>query len=671
MSIRSHIGTLLCITTLAGLLLALLLVGEYRSLDEATDRVRLDTRAQTEMKRLEAGLAQFLLIADLVLTGENTYLVTTAADLEDSTRKQIEVLGDLDSAKSGREQLRSAGEQIQHLQRLVETAAYANGADRMDIIDDAWAEFDTNSIGLLDLIRQTRSDLDVKRTANAKAAQEIRGRIAPRTQQLGLAYLLSILVLFRWTSRSLIGPLQQLSAAALNASKDGEEFDLREVGPGEVRKVTRSFNALIKHLDSLRLSLEDRVRERTTELQQALEVKSNFLATMSHELRTPLVAVLGLTEALTQTDLDKEQAEQLQMIQASGNSLLALIEDTLCFAGSESGALLLKEEPFDPRAVLIEVAQGFAPSVDAPTRLDVTIAAGLPILLRGDTAQFKRVTSNLLGNALKFTPAGQVSAHLSCEARGDGEAQVTLVIRDTGIGIGSDAIPHLFEPFSQLDNSATRQYGGTGLGLTISRALAALMKGDITVTSEEGAGSVFTCSLTFGSSSQAVVIQTEETLRLTSQGSGDATRDGKPQQSPPNQIVFDPEETCILVVEDNQINRIVVGKMLKSLGYTIEYAVDGALAVEKVKQGSHQLILMDLHMPVMGGIEATEAIRQLPGEVGRIPIVALTANANQQALRETQEAGMNGFLSKPVPIAVLGDTIQAVLSRCRDQRDCA
>ncbi len=395
--------------------------------------------------------------------------------------------------------------------------------------------------------------------------------------------------------------------------------------------------------------LEQLVQERTAALQEALAraeaatvAKSDFLATMSHEIRTPLNGIIGLADVLALSPLDAEQAGHVELLIKSGQSLLALINDILDFSKIEAGHLLLEDREFDPKAELLHVAEMFRPlATDKGINLSVRIG-DLPELVEGDSLRIRQVVSNLLSNAIKFTPSGEVVLEARShplEAEGAGW-RLDVSVKDSGIGISANAIGHIFEPFSQADSSTTRRFGGTGLGLAICKKLVTAMGGGISV--ESGAGSTFRFHVH---------------LKPLMRGGGSSPADGL---SCASSAIPDLK---ILVVEDNPVNQTVTLALLKKLGQKAELVSSGAAAVERVRGGVFDLVFMDMQMPGMDGIEATEAIRALP--LAHQPrIIALTANAFESDRARCLEAGMDGFLSKPFRLEDLRGILCSVCKGC-------
>jgi signal transduction histidine kinase len=369
-------------------------------------------------------------------------------------------------------------------------------------------------------------------------------------------------------------------------------------------------------------------------LRAADRARRTFLATISHEIRTPMNGVLGMTEVLLQDQLQPGQREQLLIIQRSGRTLVSLINDLLDVSKMEAGKLALEETTFNLDSVLADVQALMLPHA-AAKRLDLLVEKGadVPRWLRGDGLRLGQVLTNLLSNAVKFTAAGEARLTVAREP-GPGPARWRFTVKDTGVGISAEVSARLFTAFQQGDSSTTRRHGGTGLGLALSQQLVTLMGGRIELTSTPGLGSSFGFTVPFEEARDP----TPEPISLQ------PAPGGGPRP--------------VLVVDDNPINLKVAMSLVQKAGYLADGAADGQQALEAVQQRAYALVLMDCHMPVMDGFEATERIRALQGEVGRVPIVALTASAMPDELAACRRVGMNCVLAKPVTFAGLCEVLR-------------
>lgn len=394
----------------------------------------------------------------------------------------------------------------------------------------------------------------------------------------------------------------------------------------------------------------------------ANRAKSQFLANMSHELRTPFNGMLGMLGMLEDSPLTPAQRDQLQTARASAEHLLSLLNDILDLSALDAGQMRIQPEPLDLPQLARDVHRWLQPHADRKgLALGLTIDDGGTPWVEADATRVRQILLNLLGNAIKFTEQGRVDLELRAEPAGPNGLLVrwTAVVRDTGIGMDAATVSRLFQRFQQADPSITRRYGGSGLGLDISRTLARLMGGDVQVDSRPGAGSTFTATWV------------TRIAQPDAQPSGFAVTHPGPWLPPPSPepptaptapapAPTDAPGWRVLVAEDHPVNRKFIGLLLDKLGHRVVFAEDGRQAVALAADGDYDIVLMDVHMPEMDGLEATQRIRALPGPRGRVPIVALTADVMDDAEQRAQAAGMNGFLAKPVQRAQL----EAVMARC-------
>ncbi|WP_345786216.1 CHASE domain-containing protein [Coraliomargarita algicola] len=372
----------------------------------------------------------------------------------------------------------------------------------------------------------------------------------------------------------------------------------------------------------------------------ANKAKSEFLATMSHEIRTPMNSVIGFAELLCGSELNADQRLWATYIQSSGNSLLALINDILDFSKIEAGKFELEAIPFSIHKTLDQVVTGFEPiAAQKGLLINLETSEDLPAKVVGDPTRLKQVITNLIGNSLKFTKTGTIS--VTADWQGDqanGVAEISVT--DSGIGIPKSKIKNLFQRFSQVDSSTTRQYGGSGLGLAICKRIINLMDGEIKVESTEGKGTTMNCSIPFTCSDQAKNAATKPPFiaNLSNEANENKRR--------------------VLVVDDNAVNRRLAQTVLRRLGNEVDTANNGVEAIEQVSQHFYDIVFLDCQMPVMDGYVAAERIRELEAD-GKIPgsqpgmplpIVALTANASEKDRHACLSCGMDDYISKPAKI---------------------
>ncbi len=389
------------------------------------------------------------------------------------------------------------------------------------------------------------------------------------------------------------------------------------------------------------------VRKRTKEVEALLKLRSEFLATMSHEIRTPMNGIVGMIDVALATNLNSEQRQYLEFGKHSAEALLVLLNDILDFSKLEAGRLEFDQQPFELRAALhrVLVPQLFRARLKGIS-LTCDTDPSVPLALVGDPMRVGQILTNLVANAIKFTDEGEVVLRVKQkEAAGD-STELEFSVTDTGIGIPADKIQQLFQPFSQVDGSATRRYSGTGLGLAISRRLVELMGGKIWAQSNEGKGSTFIFTLRF----QAAPAQYREKVEGGEQQAGDLN------DCPLN----------ILLAEDNLINQKVATAILqRNPKWRVVTVPNGREAVRAVRTEEFDVVLMDIHMPEMDGLTATSLIRQEEWEGERLPIIALTASAMNGDREKCLAAGLDDYVAKPFKREELLGKIEAAIIKRR------
>ena len=443
--------------------------------------------------------------------------------------------------------------------------------------------------------------------------------------------------------------IEELHHATLIMGEGNLDFRVKDLGQDEIGDLGKSCNTMASRLQKItasktdldleikeRIIVTEHAKELATKAEQANKAKSEFLANMSHEIRTPMNGVIGMLGILCKEKLTDKQLGYTKTAQISAKYLLSIINDILDFSKIEAGKLEVEKVPFNLHKLLSDLVTELTyRTSDKGLDLNITIDDNVPVSIQSDPGRLRQILLNLAGNAIKFTHQGRIDLHISAEQNEPKKsATIDFAIKDTGVGIPNEQIHFLFDSFSQVDSSTTRNYGGTGLGLAIVKQLSLLMGGDVTVSSKLGEGSCFSFTIVAD-----VVTQASFAIDIF---------------PPTIQKNNSNKNACrtfnILLVEDNKVNQIVAQTLLESLGYTIHIAVNGQEALEHLETNhKHDLVLMDCQMPVMDGYKATQRIRASTEVLNSsIPIIAMTANAMKGDKEKCIQSGMDDYLSKPI-----------------------
>jgi len=451
---------------------------------------------------------------------------------------------------------------------------------------------------------------------------------------IALAAVIVTLIMGRVTQVLVLSPIDKIKSAASRIASEHKAVNVELDQDDELGELARDVELMSANIEQY-----------VDQAQQANKAKTDFLAVMSHEIRTPLNGIQGLATLLLDTPLTEKQYKYATDLRASSTILASVINDVLDLSKIESGMSEVDVTEFDLDTMLSDLITLLGTNASAnSTSLNYKSKNLASVLVTSDVTKLRQIVINLVSNAIKFSHKGRVSVSAKLKASAvalSASNDLVITVKDTGIGIEPERLKHIFDKFTQSDSSITRKYGGTGLGLSIAKELAQLLGGDIKVVSTVGEGSCFT--LTAKVHARSAPEETQSELGNNAQGSNGV-----------------PEGLRVLLAEDNAINAVVAQALLEQLKCNVEHVDNGLKAASRVEEGGIDVVFMDVHMPVMDGIEATRRIRKMNEDSAKVPIIGLTAEAFKERHTLFKEAGMDRIVTKPVTLEALRESLQSL-----------
>jgi signal transduction histidine kinase/CheY-like chemotaxis protein len=675
MFIRDYLSSILISTVLCGLFMAGYFAWDARTVQELQYDATEQSLVLRELRQIGEHLDASLVLADLSIGAGETYSAQAASDGLRKVGDRVSVLSDsvphIVSPQAAR-QLSSIADEINDFMRSDLNALRGHGDDRGGEL----AAFDRASAQLVDRYTELEETVESFAGEREAAYRELVSGQPRRLLLIVSTYLLVTALIVLWCQKKIARPLEELAVSAHNAMTFGDHFAPPATTVQETRELGTQLQELVSHLENMvtqrtralddkRWALEREIAERIdteralVEAKAAAEesnsAKSDFLSVMSHELRTPMNAVLGALTLVRESGLNEEQESYVRIADESGQALLTLLGDILSLSKLDSEGVSLSPDRLS-LSELLDSTVGILHSQAADKGLELRwkMEPGMPDDWDGDFDRIRQVLMNLVVNAIKFTESGCIDVSAQLEDGADGKPHVLLRVVDTGVGIPSDKLLSIFDNFSQIDESLSREHAGVGLGLSICKRLVSAMGGVCGVESQQGEGSSFWFTVPRTPESELPEISVTE----------------NPSQalaSPVSELRELPRDCAsmpakVLIVEDSQVNQFIAATIVGKAGHQVEVVDSGPGALSKLAEQDFDVIFMDVQMPGMDGIETTRRIRQTRGPAGQVHIIAFTANVLDTTISACMAAGMDDFTAKPVVAGEVLEKIERVMA---------